>query len=285
MLAPVCHSEIPRATDSVGWRAFLKLDFARRADFTDLRFRHEGPLRIQKPLYPEGNQCCHAVVVHPPGGIAGGDCLEMDISIGSQTHAVITTPSAAKWYGSFDGRQAIQEIDISVDGNLEWLPSETIVFDKACVESKITVRASHNARMLGWDLLIFGRHGCGEKFTAGLFEQTLKLDLEDDTVWIDRLRLAGSDALFDSPIGLGGYNTLATCWALAPSSEPWSETSIAAIRTETPEIAWTCLHPQLMVGRQIGCPIQLQKQLRQAWRFIKETCWGLPAPDVRLWAT
>lgn len=265
--------------------ASLRLAFVRRFGYTDLRFRHEGPLRIQKPLYPDGRDCCHAVVVHPPGGIAGGDCLEMDITVSSDSQAVVTTPSATKWYGSFNQANATQRIDIDVNGSLEWLPCETIVFDQACVESSISIHAGNQARMFGWDLLIFGRHGSGERFESGCFAQTLKITLDNQTVWMDRLRLNGSDPLFESPIGLGGQHALATCWAVAPTHEPWDDDRLAALRLECSAISWTRLHPRLVVGRQLGCPIQMQRQLQQGWRFIKQIFWHKPANDLRLWAT
>jgi urease accessory protein len=269
----------------MGWQARLNLDFSRRFDFTDLRFRHEGPLRVQKPLYPEGGDCCHAVVVHPPGGIAGGDRLAMDIAVSPEAHALVTTPSASKWYGSFDRAPAMQVIDMDVQGRLEWLPCETIVFDRAWVKSTISIQARANASMFGWDLLIFGRHGSGEVFESGCFDQTLKVMMDADTVWIDRLRLHGADPLFRSPIGLNGHHALATCWAIAPNNFPWLDEVVDSVRTNSPAIAWTRLHPRLLVGRQVGCPIQMQQRLQGAWRWIKQTYWGLPAHDLRLWST
>lgn len=285
MLWPVSSSASAHWVDSKGWQARLSLLFSRRGERTDLRFQHEGPLRIQKPLYPEGGVCCHAVIVHPPGGIAGGDCLNMDIQVSHDTHALVTTPSATKWYGSFEQARASQAIAIELDGRLEWMPAETIVFDRAAVVSDISVHAGSGAQMLGWDLLIFGRHGSGEQFVSGCFEQTLKVILDGHTIWIDRLCLAGSDPLFDSPVGLSGHNAMATCWLLAEACSPWDDERLDGVRHACAEIAWTRLHPRLLVGRQMGCPIQMQQQLKLAWRFVRQKCWGLPAPDLRLWAT
>lgn len=285
MLAPVSPPSDFVNRETKGWRAQLLLDFSRRGDVTDLRYRHQGPLRIQKPLYPDGQQCCHAVVVHPPGGIAGSDQLHMTVSVDPQAHAVIMTPSATKWYGSFDKTLARQEIDVNVQGCLEWLPSETIIFDNAHVESMISIHAATEAQLFGWDMLIFGRHGAGERFTSGVFDQTLKLSLGKELVWVDRLRLFGSDLLFESAIGLGGQHAMATCWVVSPEQQAWSDESLELIRLNAPGIAWTRLHSRLLVGRQVGCPIQMQCTLKQAWRVIKQTHWGLPAQDLRLWST
>src|SRR2546423_14099799 len=116
---------------AASWKARLSLSFARDGNRSVLAERsHEGPLVVQKPLYPEGDAVCHAIVVHPPGGIAGGDELRLDVSAAAGAHALLTTPGAGKWYRSA-GAQAKQLLSFSLQGTLEWLPRETIVFDGA----------------------------------------------------------------------------------------------------------------------------------------------------------
>lgn len=285
MLAPLLSDEPVAGGLESGWIARLALDFIFARGATALRFRHEGPLRIQKPLYPDGPHCCHAVVVHPPGGIAGGDQLSIDIAVPNPAHALVTTPSATKWYGTFGGCCATQHVQIDLDGRLEWLPSETIVFDRAQVVSKISISASQTGTMLGWDLLVFGRHGSGERFDVGCFDQTLKVQFDDRLVWIDRLRLCGGDDLFESPIGLGGQHALSTFWAIAPADQTWTDQHLADLRQAVSGIAWTLLHPRLLVGRQVGDPNVMRVRLQSAWAWIKRECWVLPANELRLWAT
>ncbi len=283
--------------DSASWTARLDLDFncadvepGSPAGFalpqkTRLGFRHEGPLRIQKALYPEGPSPCHAIVVHPPGGIAGGDRLEIKVSSRAASHGLITTPSAAKWYGSDANNPASQWLDVALDGALEWLPQETIVFNRAQVQSEIHVRASREAAMIGWDHLIFGRKASGESFDTGCFRQSLSIEIDGDVVWHDRLVLHGGDPLFGSPIGLRGHHAFATVWAVLPSSSSWTETVIEQLRGAAGGIAWTPLHPRLVVGRVLAEPAKLKSLLHGAWEFLRPSVFGMPAVAPRLWAT
>ena len=93
-----------------GWHAALELDFTGTAERTWLtRRRHSGPLLVQRPFYPEGNKVCQVVIVHPPGGIAGGDVLEIDISADRHACVQLTTPGAGKWYRGFGRKARVEE--------------------------------------------------------------------------------------------------------------------------------------------------------------------------------
>src|SRR5512134_424656 len=126
------------------WQARLALHFRADRGRTRCENRHRGPLRMQKPLYPEGDAVCHAVVIHPPGGIAGGDELELAIAVDRGAHGLVTTPGASKWYKA-NGRAAAQRVALAVNGTLEWLPQEAIVFNSADVHSSIEIDLGSDA--------------------------------------------------------------------------------------------------------------------------------------------
>ena len=109
------------------WHAELELGYARFGDTTrPVMRRHLGPLRVQKHLYAEGPEVCQHIIVHPPGGIAGGDRLDISAHVGAGAWAQLTSPGAAKWYRA--SGPAYQTLDLTVEAGatLEWLPQETI---------------------------------------------------------------------------------------------------------------------------------------------------------------
>src|SRR5688572_30461521 len=115
-------SAVPRpapasASSDLPWLARLSLDYRVAGGRSVVASAHTGPLRVLKPLYPEGEALCQSIVVHPPGGIAGGDALSLHVHVQAGASAQITTPGAAKWYKA-NGRTATQDIALRVDGVL-----------------------------------------------------------------------------------------------------------------------------------------------------------------------
>ncbi len=122
---PDCAS--PSTIDPSIWQAKLRLRFEDDQGVTRLTERsHSGPLRVQKPLYPEGARICHAILIHPPGGVVGGDRLAVEVEAGPGAHALLTSPGAAKWYRA-NGKRSVQEVHIAAGAG-------------ACVASNVPVQ-------------------------------------------------------------------------------------------------------------------------------------------------
>src|SRR5262245_36264507 len=205
---------------AASWRAELELGFERDGERTVLaRRRHDGPLVVQRPLYPEGSEVCHAIVVHPPAGIAGGDELLLNAECRGNAFAQLTTPGAGKWYRSA-GPWASQKLAFNVAGTLEWLPQETIVYDGALANLSTEVRLGADARYIGWEILCLGRSGSGERFNRGTVRLATAVSSDRKLVWLERGRIDGGGKLMQSQAGLGGHSVCGTLVAAAPGVAP-----------------------------------------------------------------
>ncbi len=260
------------------WKAELQLGFERRTDRTVLATRrHDGPLVVQKPLYPEGNAVCHAIVVHPPAGIAGGDELELRAHAADGAHALLTTPGAGKWYRS-GGPWAQQKLRFEVAGALEWLPQESIVFDGARARLETEVRLHAQARYLGWEILCLGRTGSGETFGRGEVRLDTKLYRDGKLLWLERGRIEGGGALLDSPAGLQG---LPVCGTLVASGAAFDLAACRAIEG----LAVTQL-PGVLLARYLGASSEQAKRLfAQLWKVLRPALFGREAQLPRIWST
>ncbi len=199
------------ATDA-RWRAHLDLSFARRDDRTLLATRsHRGPLQIQKALYPEGPGICHVTVLHPPGGVAGGDTLAVAARLASGSRVCVTTCGATKWYRCPRGG-AEQRLHFTVESGaaLEWLPRESILFDGSKAAMQLEVELSPGAQFLGWDILCFGRRASGEGWRSGALRLRTRIRQAGQALWCERANVLAGSGFDSSPVGLGGYSVSGT---------------------------------------------------------------------------
>jgi urease accessory protein len=267
------------------WHARLSLDYRHDAGRTVLAREHCGPLQVQKALYPEGAQLAHTLIIHPPGGIAGGDALTIDAIVRPLAQALITTPGATRWYKA-NGRQASQQVALDVAGGLEWLPQEAIVFDRADVRSSIDITLHDDAATLGWDIVALGRSAAGESFADGCYAQTIRLHDGGRLQWVERTRIAGGDALLDSPIGLAGHRVFGCLWAAGPR---WRDADIESLRERLPAEAApiTRVAPRLLVARTLAHSAPgARAALTAVWHALRPLVFdGRAAQSPRIWAT
>jgi urease accessory protein len=276
------------------WRGELALEFERRADRTVLaRRHHNGPLLVQKPLYPEGDAVCHAIVLHPPAGIAGGDTLDLQVACGEHAHALLTTPGATRWYRS-SGAPSSQRVCIEVEsgGCVEWLPQENIVFSGALAQSSLEVHLGAGASFIGWDILCLGRRGSGERFDAGLWRVDNRLHAGDRLCWMEAGRVeGGSVALAARPV-LAGASVTATFMAFAPHLAP---SVLAPLRLAAQAVAAehgragraaVSLLPGLLIGRYLGDSSEAARRFFTAlWQHARPVFGGRDAREPRIWKT
>lgn len=275
-----------------GWAAELSLEYERRGERSVLARRaHRGPLRVQRDLYPEGPSPCHTILVHQPGGVAGGDSLTVRARVGAGAAALLTTPGAGKWYRSL-GRRAQQrvELEVSDGGVLEWLPQESIFFDEADAELGCRVRLGAGASYLGWEVLCLGRRAAGERFVHGEVRLATEVWRDERCLWRERGRLRGDDELLTSPVGLAGASVCATFLAVAPALDEEADACelLAACRAieATGGSGGVTRLPGVLIARWLGhSSEQARRYLIALWSALRPRLLARAAVPPRIWAT
>jgi urease accessory protein len=276
----------------MGWHGRLELRYRRDGDRCIAHDRHHGPLRVLQALHPEGPAICHHVLVHPPGGIVGGDVLEVDATLAAGTHAVLTTPGATRFYRSAGdlARQAVTA-RLEPGARLEWLPLETLCHPGARAENRMRFELAAGAEMIGWDVLGLGLPASGQPFDHGRYTQ----HIEVPGAWLERGTLDGGDRrLLDSPLGLAGHRVMATLWWAAgdPIAGARREAMLDAARalvTDDPLAASagaTAPGERIVVLRALAPRVEpAMRLLTRVWSRWREVAWQLAACAPRVWRT
>ena len=275
----------------MSWHAQLQLDYTRQGARTVARHMHSGPLRILQSLYPEGDAVCHNVLVHPPGGLVGGDTLDLQVRAAAGAHGLITNPGATRFYRS-DGELATQRTHLALedDARIEWLPLETICYSGCRAENRLTLELAPQAQVMGWDVTALGLPHADLPFVYGFVQQHLELT----GVWLERGRVGADDALLlNGPAGLAGMRCWATMYlvcgqpmeraykasALDAAREVIAAHALAATAGATSPNAQTVV--VRVVAPQVEAVMGLLRQIRLAWRVH---LWNMAASSPRIWA-
>ena len=272
------------------WPGKLDLRFTRTANRTILcGRRHFGPLRVQKPLYPEGPEVCHVVVVHPPGGLADRDDLSVHITVEQGAHAVITTPGATKWYKAKEGSAFRTTINLGTGAFLEWLPNENIYFANASARTFCRVELADGAVACGWDMHMLGRIASAESWDTGLLRAASEFVREDGSlIWSERTILQAGSDLIRAHQGLDRYPIFGTLWCVGARYESKTVEELAAELPSTLTLrAGISLLPQeVLLVRAVGRQIEPVRSLMiDCWSRIRPMVMGRKAQALRLWST
>ncbi len=269
------------------WHARLELEFARRPDKTVIQHRkHHGPLIIQKPFYPEG-ETCHVYLIHPPGGVVGGDRIDLSVEVGEQAHALITTPAANKFYRSA-GAQAdvMQSFTVQAGAVLEWLPQENILFDDSRVNLHTHIDLAADASLLSWEVQCLGRPASQEGFHRGRLRQRFEVWQQDKPLWIDRSTIDGTGTMAEAQWGLAGYAALGT-FILFPAGQAELEMIRQTMVRGNEDFRFSVsLLGEVLVCRCLAHQAEPMREVFiDIWRRLRPELINRPAVIPRIWNT
>jgi urease accessory protein len=277
------------AFSASGWQGELTVALGHRNGATVVERRiHRGPLQIQRGFYPEGPQCCHLYLLHPPGGLVAGDQLRVEVSASAGAAGLVTTPAATKVYRSLPGRRARQRQVLRVAGGaqLEWLPQETIVFDGAEAELATEIHLEPGAAFLGWEIVCLGRAAGDVPFRAGSCRQRIELFREGRPLFIDRTDIQAGGELAGAPYGLRGQPVLGTLVASPVPADLLDRLREADTGLHPEDLAAITAFPEVLVCRYLGADAgRARAHFVHLWRLLRPALLGRPPCPPRIWAT
>lgn len=238
------HSDSAQA--ETGWRARIWCNFEAGPRKTFVRRGHVGPLSMQRPFYPEG-RTAHVYLLHPPGGVVGGDQLHVDVVAHDGASGLITTPGATKFYRS-EGRVARVNQCLEVKGDLEWFPQENIFFNASNAIQTTDINVAENGTLAFWEINCYGRLAGKQPFINGRVVTRLSVRREHSLVFHDRFSVDGQQSL-NRTTGLRGYS-VSGMLLLSPLPTECTQAAFSLI-SDNPHFSCTSIDDMLVV-RYVG---------------------------------
>lgn len=270
------------------WEARLSLSFHGSAKSTYLgRTRSFGPYLVQRP-FAESNGTCQVYLLHPPGGVAAGDSLHLNVTCSANTRVLLTTPAATKLYRSAGKASTLEQgFTLAPGAMLEWLPQETIVFDGALAQSKTRVDLAAGAQYAGWEISCLGRRAAHEAYTSGQFKQSVEVWRGDEPLFIERCQLNGRDEMLKAPWGMRGHSVMGTFVCSGVSAGQSSITS--ELRAYSPAVTGMTALTQmgeLVICRYLGDHAdEARRVFEKLWAVLRPRYLDRSVDAPRVWAT
>ncbi len=280
------------ALTEAGWHASLDLQFGRAQDKRTVlhRRRFSGPLRVQKAFYP-GDGVCHVYILHPPGGVVGGDALEVGVKAQRNAAVLLTTPASTKIYRSAGATSKIdQRIRVEAGASLEWLPRDTMLFGGSRLNQNTVINLSSDARFFGWEMITLGRPKSDDHYETGQFNQRFELHVEDAPVLIERQAWCAGAEVLAASWGLQAKVVVASCYAYPADQDVLDRVRLLMDDTRRMdsndcEMSATLIDDVLAVRALGNDATALHQSLVHIWSGIRPLMMRYDACPPRIWAT
>lgn len=246
--------------------------------------KHKGPLGLQKSFYPE-NDVCHNYILHPPGGVAGGDQLSINVDVGKNAHALITTPASNKFYNSLEHVSVVvQAIEVESGAVMEWLPQDAIMFSGCKVETTTKIKLHEGAKFTGWEITCLGRPASNEKFDRGFCRQRFELWRDNKPLYIERARIDGDSEILSANWGMAGYTVSGLMLVTDANKE------LLALARECQQdkncLSAVTLKDDVMIVRYLGHQgMEAREYFTRVWSAIRPLMYKREACAPRIWFT
>ncbi|MBB3917502.1 urease accessory protein [Rhizobium fabae] len=192
----------------------------------------DGRTRIRE-LYQEGaakirlpdtfDASMEAVIINTAGGLTGGDRMAWSVVAGAGTRIDVTTQACEKIYKASAGTAEVSTtIEVGAGARVDWLPQETILFDRASLSRRLDVDLDEKAEFLAVEAVLLGRKAMGEMMETGLFRDRWRIRRSGRLIHAEELRLSdGVAALAARQAVLGGQVAFATLLYAGPLAEAY----------------------------------------------------------------
>jgi len=251
-----------------------------RADGARTRLRENyqsGCARIRFPRHA-ADAPLEGVFVNTAGGITGGDRIAYAVTVEAGARAMVTTQAAERIYKRSAGvADLATTLTVAAGGALDWLPQETILFDRSATRRTITADVAADATLIAAEAIVLGRTAMGEAARDVIFHDSWRIRRGGRLVFADGLRLDGDTvaALAGGATGNGAI-AIATVLCVAGDAEARLEAVRAAL-ADAPAEAGASAWNGMLTARILAGSGQT---LRAALACVIETLRGQPMPRV-----
>lgn len=205
-------------------RAHAAVSFSLREGRTRLdRLAQQGSAKAILPRVHRDDP--EVVFLNTAGGLTGGDRIAFDLTLGAGTRAVATSQTAERAYASLaetgPATMAVR-LEVGAGARLDWLPQETILFDRAALHRRTDITLHGNAECLWCETLVLGRAAMGETVRVLDFADWRHVTRDGRPVLVEPMRLT-SATLADAanPALLNDARAITTVALMAPDADRW----------------------------------------------------------------
>lgn len=234
----------------------------------------EGSAKLRLPRVRAG--AVEAVMINSGGGMTGGDRFRWTVEVGDGVAAVLTTQACEKVYRASEGvARVAARLTVGAGARLDWLPQETILFDRSALARTIEADVAADGGLLLAEAVVLGRRAMGETLSRASFHDRWRIRRDGRLLFADDLGLSGDiPALAASPPLLGGVGAFATLLLVAPDAEA----SLDAVRAAIGDLGGASAFDGKLVVR-VAAPdgLTLRRALLPAIAVLGG---GRPAPSV-----